>query len=198
MNGVLFRSIFHSCVDSSHSKTTSHPLLMEKESLQNREGRCDESVSFSSTSNELSGTIPSMLSCNITIWFSLLAASSSEKQDNSDTFFSFIESVNISRRRSIVNRFRQLCDEDRYKRRQTTKSFIPQSKWVLSQTQSATVFEAHVIYHPLVMGDIVCDPVSSTKRKNLDISIPLVGSFDRIRQPSPSYLSVVFHNDNAI
>ena len=96
-----------------------------------------------------------------------------------------------------MNRFRQLCDEDRSKRRRPAKPSIPHSKWVLSQTRSVTPFEAHLVYHPLVMGEIVCDPFASGARKNPDISVPLVDSFDRIGQPSPSYLSVVFHNGNA-
>lgn len=62
-DGLVSRSFFHFCVVLTLTSQLEHLISMETESLQNREGRCDESVSFSSASNELSDTIPSMPSC---------------------------------------------------------------------------------------------------------------------------------------
>ena len=170
---------------------------MEEARSKVREDHREESLSLNASSTEQGERASSDSFCRFRLFALCVALSTSEKREDSDSFFSFLETCNVSGRRSIACRFRKLCIENQLDGSHSSRHFIPRSRWVATRGRKSgsIAYKAHLLYHPLVLGEIVCDPFELEVKLNPNVSIPTIDSFEGIRQPSPSYLSFVFHNE---
>ena len=152
---------------------------MEEASSKVREDHREESLSLNASSTEQGERTSSDSLCRFRLFALCVALSTSEKREDSDSFFSFLETCNVSGRRSIACRFRKLCIENQLDGSHSSRHFIPRSRWVATRgmKSGSIAYKAHLLYHPLVLGEIVCDPFELEVKLNPDVSIPAIDSF---------------------